>query len=606
MFTRTIYSQASIICLPGDFLYFNNKRYRCFLEAISEDTGAVIVATPCAATLDHDAAAREVAKLLDAALGSLQQRGVQVASLPIWGLGHSSGAVIQLLISLHHRRAGLLLLAVAPAPNPFLKALPRPPPAQRRALSQLRRRLEEVADQGELRRGLRTIEAATRGLARTLRSLRSAGEEDTSWEARLLQAMEDSEIGEVSKLLRQVLPAGGEVLEGARDLKPSRQDLAARLGTEEARKVLPKRLLVVEFGDDPQDDSSWLLSALGCEEQRMPREEDPFSLGWDPLDAIDEALEQELEEAGFEEWEESEEQEEALGDDDEEEAPEVREARRQLEVEWEADASSSIQEWEEDPNQPRIVELVRMRGGSSAPIDFQDELQGLEGEVARFLRREPASPRPPGLALAGGFALKAHLFRLTAGTNRGFGPVSYKQRGDILACLSQLESISPAEALPPRGAMVSEKLFGKWRLMWSTAPAVLFLGALPFLECGEIHEDICRLPGASAAAGESQDVSLRTTAQLTPRGAALLSALPLPVAGLTTVSMRCSAKIVSARRLDLGEPVAEVSLPGLPPAALPLSDTASLSLTTTFLDDELRISRTSLGETLLWLRVESK
>ncbi|CAE7558458.1 CPK20, partial [Symbiodinium microadriaticum] len=85
--------------------------------------------------------------------------------------------------------------------------------------------------------------------------------------------MEDSEIGEVSKLLRQVLPAGGEVLEGARDLKPSRQDLAARLGTEEARKVLPKRLLVVEFGDDPQDDSSWLLSALGCEEQRMPREE---------------------------------------------------------------------------------------------------------------------------------------------------------------------------------------------------------------------------------------------------------------------------------------------------------------------------------------------
>ena len=26
MFTRTIYSQASIICLPGDFLYFNSKR----------------------------------------------------------------------------------------------------------------------------------------------------------------------------------------------------------------------------------------------------------------------------------------------------------------------------------------------------------------------------------------------------------------------------------------------------------------------------------------------------------------------------------------------------------------------------------------------------
>ncbi|CAE7242311.1 unnamed protein product [Symbiodinium natans] len=309
--------------------------YRQFLEVISEETGAVVVATPCDATLDQDAAAVKVAELVDAALLSLQSRGVQVSCLPIWGLGHASGAVVQLLVSLTHRRAGLVLLAVAPAPNPFLASLPRPP-APRRVRSQLRKAIEDFAEQGQLRRGLRAVEAVTRGFARTLRGLRNGSEEEGSWDAKLLQALEDSPPGEVTRLLQQVLPASAEVLEGARRFRPTREDLATRLASEEARQALPKRLMVVEFGEDPQDDSSWLLSALGCEEQKPP--EDMFAAsGWDPLDAIDAALEEELAEAELEAWEDDED------DLAEEEDEEVREARRQLEVEWEADASSNIQ-----------------------------------------------------------------------------------------------------------------------------------------------------------------------------------------------------------------------------------------------------------------------
>ncbi|CAJ1393967.1 unnamed protein product [Effrenium voratum] len=506
--------------------------YRQFLEAIAEETGAAVVASPWVG-LDHETAAREAAEVMDEVLLALQRQGVRVAARPVWAIGVGTGAAVQLLLALNERRAGLVLLRMSTSEL----RLPKLPPALEKALPAALRGIHLPKEQ--LEQGSRAAEALLRALGFAARGNSQAA-----------QALEAAAPGEIAQVLRQVLPVTRELLTGE-EATPKQTDFAQKL--KEGVGNLPKRMMLVEF-NDPQDDSAWLLSTLGCEEQN-PSEE--------------------LEEAGLleENWEEDEMEEE------EEEDEEVQEARSQLEAQWEAE-SDNIQEWEDDDDRPRVVELLRVKCSSDSLLDFDASVdQGLSGAVGRFLRREPPPESANGagraLAQAGAFALKAHLLRLTAGTNRGFGPVSFQRRGDILACIADLEVMAP---FPGPSTTVPEQLFGRWRLIWSTSPAVLFLGSVPLLDCGEILQDIT----------QRKELHVSSRARLAIPGS-------LPGAQLEA-AWQAWAEVVSARRLVLHFKSSKVG-----PLQLPLPPSQNLS--TTFLDDELRISREGTGEISVWIRV---
>ncbi len=87
--------------------------YRLLLEALAEK-GYIIVATPFVNTFDHDAIAQQVLRSFERALVRLEERGVLGNGyLPIYGIGHSMGCKLHLLIGsrLKVERAGNIFIS---------------------------------------------------------------------------------------------------------------------------------------------------------------------------------------------------------------------------------------------------------------------------------------------------------------------------------------------------------------------------------------------------------------------------------------------------------------------------------------------------------------
>ncbi|MBD2095178.1 DUF1350 family protein [Trichocoleus sp. FACHB-591] len=87
--------------------------YRWLLEHLSRQ-GYVIIATPFVNTMDHGAIAHQVLRNFERAFAQLQTRGLlQKRYLPIYGLGHSMGCKLHLLIgsSFAVERAGNILIS---------------------------------------------------------------------------------------------------------------------------------------------------------------------------------------------------------------------------------------------------------------------------------------------------------------------------------------------------------------------------------------------------------------------------------------------------------------------------------------------------------------
>lgn len=87
--------------------------YRSLLEQISQE-GYAIIATPFLNTLDHGAIAREVLNRFETILDRLQKtQAIGKRYLPIYGVGHSLGCKIHLLISslFEVERAGNILIS---------------------------------------------------------------------------------------------------------------------------------------------------------------------------------------------------------------------------------------------------------------------------------------------------------------------------------------------------------------------------------------------------------------------------------------------------------------------------------------------------------------
>jgi hypothetical protein len=86
--------------------------YRSLLEYLASQ-GYAIVATPFVNTLDHTAIAQRVYRLSNLALEHLQEEVLRTRALPIYGIGHSMGCKLHLLIGslFAVERAGNILIS---------------------------------------------------------------------------------------------------------------------------------------------------------------------------------------------------------------------------------------------------------------------------------------------------------------------------------------------------------------------------------------------------------------------------------------------------------------------------------------------------------------
>lgn len=580
--------------------------YRGFLERLSEECSAAVVATPYVELHDLDAAAEEAEGRFNAALQELQASGcTDLAGLPVFGVGHSLGAVVTLLVGAGGHRSGSVLLAFNQ--QAITEALPLPslPPLRQssRLAEQLRTQIRGAFNNEGLKAVLQAAGAAVQAAARVI------GRDGIAEAAPAVAE-------QAAAALPQLGVAVGGFLTGRRGLKQSRAELAERFQRADA---LAPRTLLVEFSDDSLDEAPWVLSTFGCEEQPAV-DEDPSSLALS--DALDQALDEAMEEAMLQVWaeEETAEEEDLRGMERRMEEA-VQETRAGEEPS--AGSRSSGTRARGPPRGGRVVERTRLQGSHYAPLDLPwegdsaERLGRLAAAVARFVRGEPGVRWGPGLISGGRFAMREKLLRLVAGTDRGLGAAPAQRQEELLACISELEALGMRVGkVPSKGAEPSlpEALFGNWRLVWCSSPVAQLLASLPLLECGEVHQEIPRQdlePGQAAF--------ILTTIEVSPKGAALLrgGALPLlallpgdatgpglrlVLRGVATPGWGGSATVqLNGARLEplagaVGGSRPSVPLP-MPPMELP-----TFTMLTSYLDEEVRVARTPFGEVAVFFR----
>ncbi|MEM8603909.1 MAG: DUF1350 family protein, partial [Cyanobacteria bacterium P01_H01_bin.121] len=121
--------QGIIHFLGGAFIATApNLAYRALLEHLATQ-GYIVIATPFASNFDHQAIAATTLQQFNWTLRQVRSSGLGEQCLPIYGLGHSLGCKIQLLIGslFEVERAGNMLLAFNNYPArrsiPFLEGL---------------------------------------------------------------------------------------------------------------------------------------------------------------------------------------------------------------------------------------------------------------------------------------------------------------------------------------------------------------------------------------------------------------------------------------------------------------------------------------------------
>lgn len=105
--------QAIVHFLGGAFVATAPQMtYRSLLEFLASE-GYVIVATPFVNTMDHTSIAQRVMRLSNLALENLQSEILRTHALPIYGVGHSMGCKLHLLMGslFPQERAGNILIS---------------------------------------------------------------------------------------------------------------------------------------------------------------------------------------------------------------------------------------------------------------------------------------------------------------------------------------------------------------------------------------------------------------------------------------------------------------------------------------------------------------
>lgn len=546
--------------------------YKSFIELLAQETNAAIVATPYDPTADAVAAATQARRRFeDACVAFAPGDAPQLTNLPVFGVGHSMGAVIALLVHADHMRRGNILLGFnlsAPA------AVLQPPVPSSPSLP-----LDGMP--GWLGAAARRVLPATASA--------QAGQQAPGG------------VGEVAAVLAQAFTVLAGAVAGAGSTRRSRDNLESRF---KAANIIFPRTLLVEFSGDTSDEAAWMLSIFGCQEQ-APRS--ALDMDDQLSDAMDQALEEAMEEAMREEW----------GED-----PADVEEYFGLEESFEL-GPVPVSPVAAPPEDGRpVVERTRLQGDLRYPFNLAGEgdhetgqrMHSLVGAVARFLRGEPGVTWGQGLLSGGRFALRERLMRLVSGCSPLGHPLSSRRSADTLACVRELEALGmPVGDVPPAGGApeVPRQLIGCWRLIWSSAPSSVALSALPLVTCGEVRQDIATDPS------DGRLVVVEGSVEISPQFAALLGsgpgflarAFPGAAGGLgAKITWRARGSPQWSNAVSLQPTRASwdpLGLAALLAQRLPEALRGNASFTTTFLDSEVRIARVGSNDVYVFLRVSS-
>lgn len=207
--------------------------YRPLLEALAA-RGVVVVATPFSTSFDHLRVADGVHYQFGRAVAAL---GDEVAQLPVFGVGHSLGSLLHLLICARYspQRAGNALMAFNNRPAtdtiPFLSPVLAP---GARALGPL---LSQLASPGPLRAAGELALDALRGLSPAL-------------------------VRQALPVLDQLAPIFLDVAEGRQEFAPPPEE--SRRMVREGYGV--RRNLLLRFADDGIDETLQLAVLLQVRE----------------------------------------------------------------------------------------------------------------------------------------------------------------------------------------------------------------------------------------------------------------------------------------------------------------------------------------------------
>mmetsp|Transcript_52741 Transcript_52741/g.98741 ORF Transcript_52741/g.98741 Transcript_52741/m.98741 type:complete len:611 (+) Transcript_52741:20-1852(+) len=263
------------------------------------------------------------------------------------------------------------------------------------------------------------------------------------------------------------------------------------------------------------------------------------------------------------------------------------------------------------------VEKMRFAGGHTTPLDSPiggSRSKTLATAVGDFVLQKPL-PNPASVQEALS-KTKDRFLRLSAGCNRGFSALQPGQRTDIMSCIEELEALKPDFRVKGSSEKSQEafiaQLVGRWRLIWATSPDVLLLTSLPLTDCGEIRQDIDRAGPEKPLAS----LSIENSVELSPKGIGLLGvALPDLARAVTAVSKVQATgdvlpddsvvlRLQSARLEPAMQTENMPSLPLiLPSIALTSTEGSGIRLLTTFVDKEIRIARSPLGDVFVFARV---
>jgi hypothetical protein len=204
--------------------------YRLFLEALAEEGDVLVVATPYAIGFEHLRIADENQFLFDRALRAL---GDEAAGLPIFGVGHSMGALMHMIIGSRYAlpdRAANVLISFNN--KPATDAVPLFTPVVAPGLQNLSPLIASVAD-SPFRAPLRGAEAQ-------------------------LRAQAPAAVRELLPVLDQIEPVFREVADGAAEFVPKPEDTKSLI----RRYYGVRRNLLLRFTDDTIDETSGLAATL--------------------------------------------------------------------------------------------------------------------------------------------------------------------------------------------------------------------------------------------------------------------------------------------------------------------------------------------------------
>jgi len=242
--------------------------YRQLLEQLVE-AGFVVVATPYQLRFDYLEVCDDVLDSLEPILAELQQ---QYGRLPLYGVGHSCGALLHVLLSSLFtsmpREANVLISfnnKQASDAIPFFGELVTPVAS---SLLQLEREplfspaLDLItAGRQRLRQLTDEMEAAV-AVAQTRPARETDGLNATAWEALLPTVQDIAGLPlQLLPLLDQIAPILREIDGGAVEFEPS----PAEMRTAASQLYRTPCTLVLQFDDDSIDESDDLVSVLeGC------------------------------------------------------------------------------------------------------------------------------------------------------------------------------------------------------------------------------------------------------------------------------------------------------------------------------------------------------